>query len=72
MRQNHKVNWISLDIFVLITIGLLWSTVRMPSGVGREIAELGVVVLMFGGMSVWLWANAAGIEESSYEKSRQF
>lgn len=66
--QKRKPNWGRLFLLVPLMIGLLLvdTYLKLPS-LGHQFIEVGVVILMYGAMAYWLFANQAALEAADDE-----
>ncbi|MCW5849574.1 MAG: hypothetical protein KIT87_05800 [Anaerolineae bacterium] len=72
MRKSGKPAWWKVDLVVPVTIGLLVLLQRLGlAAPWRQIAQVIVVGVSFGWMSVWTWLNASAIEQEGAERAYQ-
>src|SRR4051794_26849371 len=66
--QNRHPRWWQLSLLAPIMMGLLLlDTHLVLSSMEHQIIEVGVVLLMYGAMACWLWANQEALEDENDE-----
>jgi hypothetical protein len=69
MERKLKPNWWLLYLTVPLMIGLLILEGRLSSPpLVHQIMELGIVVVSFGLMAVWVQANAGALQEEATDR----
>ncbi|MGH2543911.1 MAG: hypothetical protein ACRDIB_14005 [Ardenticatenaceae bacterium] len=70
MKRDNKPRWWLLDILVLLTVALLlWQTRWTLSAEGWQLVVLGIVLLAYGLMALWVWGNREALERK--ERARE-
>ncbi len=68
-RLLHFFNWLSLGLATIVIFGLFWKEIQSPlSKTGHIIAEVGLVILLYGLVNTWLNANQAAILSDEWEE----
>ena len=71
MRKS-KPAWWKLDLVVPVTLGLLVLLQRLGlAAPWRQLAQVVVVGVSFGWMSLWTWLNAAALEQERQDRAEQ-
>lgn len=71
MRKS-KPAWWKVDLVVPVTIGLLLVLHRLGlAAPWRQVAQVAVVGVAYGWMSIWAWLNASAIEQEGQERRDQ-
>lgn len=69
--NNSRPQWRWLNLIVLLAIGLLALDGRAHlSAMGHEAAEIGIVLVVFGLIGLWLLANAGAISSEPWDRRR--
>ena len=69
--QNRHPRWWQLSLLVPLMLGLLLVDAHMRlSAWEHQTIEVGVVLLMYGAMACWLWANQAALESETKQEKR--
>ncbi len=72
MRKSGKPAWWKVDLVVPVTIGLLVLLHRLGlAAPWRQLAQVAVVGVSFGWVSVWTWLNSSAIEQEGQERAHQ-
>src|SRR4051812_3762685 len=65
-RQKRHPRWRQLSLLIPLMMGLLLVDAHMQlSPLAHQTIEAGVVLLMYGSMACWLWANQAALESEA-------
>lgn len=68
-NNNTRPKWRLLNLIVVLAFGLLALGARADlSQLGHEAAEIGIVLVVFGLIGLWLHANAAAISIESRDR----
>ena len=71
MRKS-KPAWWKVDLVVPMTIGLLMLLQRVGlAAPWRQLAQVAVVGVAYGWMSVWTWLNASAIDQEGQDRADQ-
>lgn len=68
MQNNPRPKWRLLNLIVVLAFGLLALDARAHfSQVGHEAAEIGIVLVTFGLIGLWLLTNAGAISREPWD-----
>lgn len=73
-KQSKPAWWILYVLVALMVVGLtLESTDGLPEW-ANEVASIGIVLMVFGGMFLWVWLNSANLwhEELHHNDIREY
>ncbi len=69
MQNNTRPKWRLLNLIVVLAFGLLALDARVHlSQIGHEAAEIGIVLVIFGLIGLWLHANAEAIRGEPWNR----
>ena len=69
MQNNTRPKWRLLNLIVILAFGLLALDAHAHfSQAGHEAAEIGIVLVIFGLIGVWLHANADAIRNEPWNR----
>ena len=69
--QNRKPRWRQLMLFAPLMLGLLFMDTHLAlSTVEHQLIEVGIVLLMYGAMACWLWANQEALENEDDQEGK--
>jgi hypothetical protein len=67
--QKRGPRWGLLYMIVPLAVGLLWLQLQTPlPEAGHKVAEVGVILLTYGLVALWLWANRLAILHEDYRR----
>jgi hypothetical protein len=61
--------WLSLGLPIIVIFGLFWKEIQSPlSETGHTFAEVGLVIILFGLVNIWLNTNQATTLADEWEE----
>ena len=67
-NNTTRPKWRLLDLIIVLAVGLLALDARAHlSQIGHEAAEVGIVLVIFGLIGLWLWTNADAISSQPWD-----
>lgn len=71
-KPRSRPNWLVLFLVITPVLGVLWLEAREPlSQVDHKIVEIGLVVLLYGIVAVWLKANEHIVMFDEHQKRQR-